>query len=149
MIIDKLSNAELYYGLHPRIKKGLQFLIDNDLNSLTPGKYEIEEDNIFVLIQEYETIHTEQGRWEAHYKYTDIQFMISGKEYMGYANVDGLKVVEKHKEKDIMFLDGNGDLLMVNQGSFTIFSPEDAHMPTLCVQEPQHVKKAVVKVFCD
>ena len=149
MIIDKLSNAEIYYGLHPRIKKGLQFLFDNDLNSLTPGKYEIEEDNIFVMIQEYETIDVEQGRWESHHKYTDIQFMINGEERMGYANIEAMEVVEQHKEKDLMFLEGNGDLLLVKQGYFTIFSPEDAHMPTLCVHEPRYIKKAVVKVFCN
>jgi YhcH/YjgK/YiaL family protein len=149
LIIDKLSNAEIYYGLHPRIKKGLQFLIDNDLNSLTPGKYEIEGDDIFVMIQEYETINVEHGRWESHQKYTDIQFMILGEERMGYANVDRMKVVEHHKEKDLMFLDGNGDLLFVNQGCFTIFTPKDAHMPTLSVHKPRYVKKAVVKVSCD
>lgn len=149
MIIDKLSNAELYYGLHPRIKKGLEFLIDNDLNSLEPGKYDIEDDNIFVMIQEYETINVEHGRFESHKKYTDIQFMILGEERMGYANVEGLKVAEQHLEKDLMFLNGKGDLLLVNQGFFTIFSPEDAHMPTLSVKEPQYVKKAVVKVYCD
>ena len=149
MIIDKLANAELYYGLHPRIKKGLQFLIDNDLNSLAPGKYEIEDDNIFAMIQEYETINVGDGRWESHHKYTDIQFMILGEERMGYANVDELKEVEKYKEKDLIFLEGNGELLLVNKGFFTIFSPSDAHMPTLSVNEPQYVKKAVVKVHCD
>ncbi|WP_026562499.1 YhcH/YjgK/YiaL family protein [Bacillus sp. J37] len=149
MIIDKLSNAEVYYGLHPRIKKGLQFLINNDLNSLEPGKYEIEEDNIFVMIQEYETVDAEHGRWESHYKYTDIQYMIRGGERMGYANVEGLEVVEQHKENDLMFHDGSGDLLLVEQGCFAIFTPEDGHMPTLSIEEPKYVKKAVVKVYCD
>lgn len=149
MIIDKLSNANLYYGLHPRIKKGLEFLIENDVHSLEPGKYEIEGSNLFVIIQEYETIQAEQGRWESHYKYTDIQFMIHGEERMGYVNIEGLKVVEQHKEKDLLFLEGNGDLMLVNQGSFAIFSPEDAHMPTLCVNESQYIKKAVVKLLWD
>lgn len=148
MIIDKLSNADLYYGLHPRIKKGLEFLIENDINSLLPGKYEIEGSDLFVVIQEYETIQIEQGRWEAHYTYTDIQYMIRGAERMGYANVGDLEVVEQQEEKDLLFLEGNGDLLLVNEGFFTIFSPEDAHMPMLYAHEPQYVKKAVVKVSC-
>jgi YhcH/YjgK/YiaL family protein len=149
LIIDKLSNANLYYGLHPRIKKGLEFLIENDVHSLKPGKHEIEGPNLFVIIQEYETIQVEQGRWESHYKYTDIQLMIHGEEQMGYANVEDLEVVEEHKEKDRLSLEGNGTLLLVNQGSFAIFSPEDAHMPTLCVHEPQYIKKAVVKLLWD
>lgn len=148
MIIDKLSNADLYYGLHPRIKKGLEFLIENDINSLSPGRYEIEGSDLFVVIQEYETIQIEQGRWEAHDTYTDIQYMIRGAERMGYANVGDLEVTEQHREKDLLFLEGNGDLLLVNEGFFTIFSPQDAHMPMLYAHEPQYVKKAVVKASC-
>ncbi|MBM7652567.1 YhcH/YjgK/YiaL family protein [Neobacillus cucumis] len=149
MILDKLTNAELYVRLHPRLKKGLQFLLENDLNALTPGKYEIEGNDIFVTIQEYETIPPEKGRWESHYKYTDIQYMIRGEEQMGFANVESLEIVEQYKDRDLLFLEGNGDLFKVGQGYFTIFTPEDGHMPTLYVNEPQYIKKAVVKVRCD
>ncbi|WP_180960437.1 YhcH/YjgK/YiaL family protein [Neobacillus cucumis] len=149
MILDKLSNAKLYFDLHPRIRKGLEFLMENDLNSLAPGKYEIDGTHIFVTIQEYETIPTEKGRWESHYQYTDIQYMIRGEERMGYANVKELEIVEQNEDRDLMFLEGTGDLLKVGQGYFAIFTPEDGHMPTLCVDEPQFIKKAVVKVLCD
>ncbi|MBD8069427.1 YhcH/YjgK/YiaL family protein [Bacillus sp. PS06] len=148
MIIDKLSNAQLYDGVHPRIQKGLQFLQENDLHALEPGKYEVEGDDVFVLIQEYETISEEQGRWESHRTYTDIQYMIRGQERMGYVNVHELLVAEEHLDKDLLFLEGKGDLLRVTEGSFAIFTPEDGHMPMISVQEPQVVKKAVVKVNC-
>ena len=55
MIMDQLSNASLYDGVHPRLKKGFNFLLDNDLQALPVGKYEIEDDKVFVMIQEYET----------------------------------------------------------------------------------------------
>ncbi|WP_438351994.1 YhcH/YjgK/YiaL family protein [Paenibacillus sp. FA6] len=43
-------------------------------------------------MQEYETSHPDQGRWESHYRYMDIQYMISGEERMGYANKGHMSV---------------------------------------------------------
>ena len=69
LILDKLSNARMYDHLHPRLAKGLQFLLENDLDSLEVGTYPIEEDNVFVMIQEYDTKLPEDCRFEAHYQY--------------------------------------------------------------------------------
>ncbi len=149
MIIDKLSNAKLYEGLHPRLKKGLQYLQENDLNALAPGKYEIEGDKVFVLIQEYETKQIEEGRYESHYQYTDIQCMVQGEEKMGYTTLDNVKLAEEIKENDIMFYEGEGDLFLVQAGSFAIFTPQDAHMPAICIDQPKKIKKALIKALCD
>ena len=109
MIIDKLSNAKLYDGVHPRLKKGLDFLVETDLNSLAVGTYQVEEDKVFVMIQEYETKVAEQCRFEAHYQYADIQYVIQGAEKMGYTNIEETKVEEEHKDKDLMFLEATGE----------------------------------------
>jgi YhcH/YjgK/YiaL family protein len=149
LIIDKLSNAKWYDGLHPRLKKGLHYLSETNLNVLAAGTYEIEEDKVFVIIQEYESKLVEQCRWESHYQYTDIQYVIKGEEKMGYTNIENTHVVEAYEDKDLMFLEGNGDLILVKEGSFAIFTPQDAHMPCICSNQPQYIKKAVVKVLCD
>jgi YhcH/YjgK/YiaL family protein len=149
LIIDKLSNVKQYDGLHPRIKKGLHYLVDTNLDGLVAGTYEIEEDKVIVIIQEYETKLLEQCRWESHYHYTDIQYIIKGEEKMGYTNIENTQVVEAYEEKDLMFLEGNGDYIHVKEGYFAIFTPQDAHMPCICTNKPQFIKKAVVKVLCD
>lgn len=149
LIIDQLSNAKFYEGLHPRLKKGLQFLQENDLNALAPGKYEIEGDKVFVLIQEYVTKPIEEGRYESHYQYTDIQCMVQGEEKMGYTQLGNVKLAEEIKENDIMFYDGEGDLFLVQAGAFAIFTPQDAHMPAICVGQPKPIKKALIKALCD
>ncbi|MDR7237666.1 YhcH/YjgK/YiaL family protein [Neobacillus drentensis] len=149
MIIDKLSNAKLYYGVHPRIQKGLEYLIEHDLNSMAPGKYEIDGLHLYVLIEEYETMPKEQGRWESHRKYADIQYMISGQESMGYSTIEGMNLIERHEEKDHFYFEGSGDLLLVKQGSFAIFLPKEAHMPQISDSTPQSIKKAVVKILID
>ena len=112
MIIDKLSNAKMYDGVHPRLKKGLDFLLENDLNSLAVGTYQVDGDKVFVMIQEYETKLVEQCRYEAHYQYADIQYVIQGAEKMGYTNIAETKVEEADKGKDLMFLEATGDDLL-------------------------------------
>jgi YhcH/YjgK/YiaL family protein len=149
MIIDKLTNANMYDKLHPRLKMALQFLQKEDLNALEVGTYQIEEDKIFVMVQEYETKQPGECRWEAHYQYTDIQYVIKGSEKMGYTSIEETELEEAIEEKDLMFLKADGDLFVVTEGSFAIFTPKDAHMPGLCVDQPQPVRKAVVKVLCD
>src|SRR4051794_3704512 len=112
MIIDQLSNAPLYDGVHPRLKKAFTFLMENDLQALPVGKYEIENDKVFVMIQEYETKLIEDCRLEAHYSYTDIQYVIKGEERMVYTNKEDTEVVEEQKENDVMFLNGEGNHLI-------------------------------------
>ena len=148
MIIDKLSNAKQYYGLSKRIEKAFKFLEGMDLLKLEIGKHEIEGNIIFAVVSEYETKIIEQGKWEAHRKYLDIQFVISGKEKIGYAYINEMKVSTEYNEvKDVLFLEGEGNLLLVNEGTFAIFAPQDVHMPGIRTKDGEHVKKVVVKIL--
>lgn len=148
MIIDSLKNAKFYYALGERIAKGLKFLEENDLSQFENGKYEIEGDELFVSVQDYETKPLEQGKFEAHRKYLDIQFLIKGPERLGFGKTQDFQPVTDYDEqKDIVFLDGGGDFATAREGDFLIFAPSDAHMPCIAVDTPAYVKKAVVKVL--
>jgi YhcH/YjgK/YiaL family protein len=147
LIIDKLSNAKMYDHLHPRLKKGLHFLLENDLTTLEVGTYPIEENKVFVMIQEYETKLPEVCRFEAHYRYADIQYVIRGQEKMEYTHIGETKVTEADTEKDLMFLEAAGETFLIKEGYFAVFTPEDAHRPGMCAVQPQPIRKAVVKVL--
>jgi len=150
MIVDKLSNAEEYYKLGSRIEKAFRYIKNLDLAQLKTGKFQIDGDNIFALVSEYETKNLEQGLWEAHRKYIDIQYIISGQEKMGYSCLDNMKTsIEYEEKKDILFVTGQGDYLTVNQGSFALFTPTDAHMPSIKVDNPQNVKKLLIKILIE
>lgn len=147
MIIDKIENAELYYGLGERLKKAFEFLKNNDLSNYENGKYEIEEDDIFVSVQDYQTKPISEGKFEAHKKYIDIQFIIKGEEKLGFGNIHNFKPESFYDEKnDIVFLNGEGDFVTALENYFLIFTPQDAHMPCIAIENPAYVKKAVVKV---
>ena len=147
MVIDKLENASLYAAPGSRIAKAFEFLRRPDLATLENGKYPIDGDDVFALVQSYNTTPREKGKFEAHRKYIDVQFVASGDECMGYANLDGLEITDPYNEKDDYLLaKGKADFVRVHPGMFTIFRPQDAHIPCCAVDEPSPVKKVVVKV---
>ena len=145
MIIDALANIEFYKGLNEQLYKGLTFLKENDFASLLAGRYEIEGDAVFALVQEYETHLPEECRWEAHYTYTDIQYVVEGSEKMGWKVLDDVVKTEDRPEDDVYFLDAEGDHFVLHAGQFAVFAPQDAHRPGLAVDGTAPIKKVVVK----
>ena len=88
MIIDKIENSNIYKNFGERITKAFDYIRSTDLKNLQQGKYEIEGKNIFAMISEYQTKPESEGKLEAHKKYIDVQYVISGEERMGYAPLD-------------------------------------------------------------
>jgi YhcH/YjgK/YiaL family protein len=148
MIADTLKNRGQYSALSPRIKAGFDYLAKTDFSKIEAGKYAVDGDNLFALVQAYDSIPKEQGKWECHKNYIDIQYIVEGVEQIGFANVDAMKITtEYNPEKDIAFLSGEGDFVTLPKGSYGVFFPQDAHMPKVAVDnKPAPVKKVVLKI---
>jgi YhcH/YjgK/YiaL family protein len=110
------------------------------------GRYDIDDDAVYALVQEYEMHLPEECRWEAHYTYTDIQYVVEGREKMGWNTLDGIVKTEDCPENDVYFFETEGNHFVLNTGQFTVFTPQDAHRPGLAVDGPAPIKKVVVKV---
>lgn len=147
MVFDRLKNADQYFPLGEGITKALQYLSQTDFTNLEPGKYEIDGENIFALVQTYNTKPFSAGKWEAHKKYIDIQYILSGKEKMGFTETTKVIIMEEYdEEKDYAIYKGEGNFLIADEGHFAIFFPSDVHMPGMAINIPKEVKKVVVKV---
>ncbi len=158
MIIDQLSNVQssIYpnllsstapnTGLAKRLKAGFDYLLQTDLASVAPGTVKIDGDRVFAMHQEYNTKPRAQGFWESHRKYIDIQYVVSGVEHMGFANLQQLTNGEYDASKDLIMHEGSGSFVLLPAGMFTLLFPADAHMPQIAVESPHAVKKVVVKV---
>ena len=147
MIKDLLKNAETYYGLSENLKKGFEWLKSQDLKNIEPNKYYIDGDRIYANVQVYET--KEDANYEAHHEYIDIQYMISGEELVGVCGREDCSVCEEYdKSRDIEFLTCNKDEHYENlrECEFLVLYPQDAHKPSIMVQQKKMVKKVVVKV---
>lgn len=150
MIVDKIENANLYKNLGDRIKKSFDYINQTNLKKLKLGRYDIEGDNIFALISEYQTKKESEGKLEAHRKYIDVQYVIEGEELIGYAPLADQEILESYKEEnDLIFYKGEKVFIKVTKGMFAIFFPEDVHMPGIQVEKKSPVRKLVIKVKVD
>ena len=147
MILDKLENAALYMSIHAGLKKGFEYLATTDLQALTPGFHEIVDKDIFALVSEFETQGPEKCRLEAHRAYADIQFIVSGREAIGFVTLKNQEITTAYTpERDIVFFDGEATPLILEPGMFAVFFPQDVHQPGMQVDGPEKVKKVVIKV---
>ena len=149
MIYDRLKNKEQYYLLHKHFKKAFEFLANTDLKNIEDGSYEIDGKNIYANVQSLKTKLIEEKKWEVHRKYIDIQYVVSGKEKMGYGILEDFnEITQKYdKEKDVEFLNGDKfNFVDVQEGDFVVFYPNDVHAPMLSVKEQENIKKVIVKI---
>ncbi len=151
MIFDSAKNLDFYrtLGVEGRYAKAVDFLQNNDLENLAPGKYEIDGKDVYANVTEYTTIPWEDAKYESHHNYTDIQYVITGSETMTYAPVEELKEkVPYNEEKDVVFYDNEnpGLKVVVKAGEYMIFNPWDGHKPKAAAGEPAPIKKVIVKI---
>jgi biofilm protein TabA len=153
MIVSDLTNWEYEKEAFPTaLRKGIEYLRDTDLQHLQPGKYEIDGEDMFVMIQEAETALKSERKFESHIKYIDIQYLISGEEeIIGYArkssgNVITVNELETNDYALYEAAEGEMDLLL-KPGMFAVFFPSDLHRP-VCSSKTvgTKIKKAVIKV---
>ena len=147
MVTDRLANAGLYRPLSPGIAAALEYVTQTDLTGMPDGRHNINGDALFVLVQRYRSKTIEQGRWESHRKYIDLQVVVTGEERIGYISSDLLTAEPYDAEKDLIWLSGaGGQWIHMPAGHFMIMWPGDAHMPGISAAKPADVLKAVVKI---
>lgn len=147
MIVDSLKNADLYSTIHPLMPKAIDFLRRPDLATLPAGRYPIDGDRVYAFVCDNQTKPSDQGKWEAHHKFWDVQYVVRGRERMGYARMNGADIKEPYNpETDLVFFSTRGNFFDVQEGMFAVFTLQDVHMPGLAVEKPEPVRKVVVKV---
>jgi len=146
MILDRLDQAERYFALNPGFTSAFAFLRRPDLAELPEGRYEIDDTRVYALVQHRQGKRPEEGRLEAHQNFIDIQYVVTGKDTMGWLPASDCQSIEKPYDpvKDVvLFSDRPAAWIAVDPGAYAIFFPEDAHLP-LIGEGAMH--KVVVKV---
>lgn len=146
MIFSALSQAGRYAALHPLFSRAFGFIRDNDLHALAPGRYPVEGEQLFAIVEQAPGKPREQARLECHRRYIDIQLVLDGSEEMGWKPLaDCLNPVSDYsEEKDIRFFhDAPASWITVPPEHFCVFFPEDAHAPLVSAGE---VRKVIFKI---
>jgi YhcH/YjgK/YiaL family protein len=148
MVFDSCGNATFYTSLNKRFEKAFAYLAKTDLAPLEPGRYEIDGDEIYMMVMERELKKPEDAALEVHDQYIDIQVVVIGKESFGWRDRHTCAAPrgEMDTTKDILFYDDRATCTVtLTAGQFGIFFPGDAHAPLI---GEGTVKKCVVKVKC-
>ena len=147
MVIDTLDNLSKYESLNPLFKDVVEFLKNNDPNTLEEGKHQIKGGDLFLNITTAKGKTPEEAVMETHNKMIDIQIPLSVSETYGYSPACTLPVAEYNEEKDITKIpDVVADCYVTcRPGMFAIFFPQDGHAP--CISEEPAIKKAIFKVL--
>lgn len=149
MIVAELNEWRRYAGVLPGLNQAFEFLEQLDA-SRPDGRYELDGDRIYCLVQRYKTKPVDQGVFEAHQRYVDVQFLVAGRETILWAPLPALTTVTQPyiPEKDYTFfapVPGSMPVRLL-AGRFAILFPTDGHAPCLEFDGPSDVIKAVVKV---
>ncbi len=150
MIYDIWENRHLYTGVHSGFAAGFAYLEKCLQEMPAPGVYEIDGKNLFSKVQSFTT--RQEGFYETHDHYIDIQYMAQGKELVYIAQRRDLTPKGEYDPvEDAQFYtdDDLGSRFVFEEGSFAIFFPDDAHKPSMVLGEPAKAGKIVLKVKCD
>ena len=151
MIIGLLSDLEKQQAILPAaVVRALNALKAVDLLKQEPGRYELEGDKLFYLLQEAMPRFLDGCKTEAHREYADIQLPLTACERFGVALPQaGLEPVDdKFESNDIAFYPNpaNEFFMDLAPGSFAFFPPAELHRPCVVIDEQKPFRKVVVKV---
>ena len=143
LLLDK------YDYLKDRFTIAYNFLKREDLAELPVGQILLDGENVIANVQQYETGRAEYLKFEARDCYFDIQYVISGQEYIVMADRKRMTACGEFDERnDVAFYEEpeiSGSVLLL-AGDFAVIAPEEAHKPRCAAGQSMPVKKIVLKV---
>jgi biofilm protein TabA len=169
VIYGHLSGPDAYAHLlvAPAWKLAFDWL--KNATAATPaGIQQLQGDEVYVNVHGYETVPCEQGRFESHRRYVDLQYCLAGGEMIDWRLASELEPDGGYDgDKDVLFYRppvsrvlGSrapesavsrgfalpATTLRMSPGSFAIFHPSDAHRPKVQDGVNPRVFKLVIKI---
>jgi biofilm protein TabA len=135
-----------------RMEPAFRFLERPDLKDLPAGRQEIDGDKMYALVMKTPTRAVESAQFEAHRKYIDVHYIISGQDTTGFYPSEELKVADPYSDKldiEMFAVPPSYTILEMYPGRFAAFFPGGGHMPNCHLKGPHDLHKIVVKVGRD
>lgn len=144
MIIDSIDHILMYEPLVKGLSEGVAAVFN--MESIQEGRHEFEGG--YFLVQTGETQSMEEGTFEAHRKYVDIQILLEGCEELAWSDISNLNVsIPYNAEKDVERLDGvKNHHMLISKGMFYIVFPHDGHKAVSHSMQKNRYKKIVLKI---
>ncbi len=144
MIYDTAKNLRAYASFNSAFEAIAKFIEENDMKTMECGGYDVAE-GIKVGISEYEPANG--GDFEAHRDYHDLQYAITGGEYIDVLPLEFARESTGYKP-DIEFFTAQAaeaSRIALTEGTFVFLAPDDTHKPCIKMGSDK-IKKAVFKI---
>lgn len=156
MFYDGLKEIGRYRGLKDTLDTLIDWLAENDPAELPLGKTVIDGDKVFANTMESSTKPLEEGRFEFHHHYADVQVDLEGAERFCVTpgSIDITVPYDADSDKGYgLASEGNDDVLTgtLDHGRFVVYVPGEPHMCNIVIpgQEVGPLKKICFKVLWD
>lgn len=144
MIVCPFKELGRYTAVIPGLEEAVKMA--ECITSMEPATIPLSGGNK-ILVQQGTTKSVQGQLLEAHREYLDIQYIVKGRETVGWAPVDTLELDgEFNTAKDKGMYSGHCDFMEIGEGYCYVVFPEDAHMPGCHVDTPSQYQKMVIKL---
>lgn len=147
MIFDTIKNKD-NYKTFPMLYQALCFLESTSKTNLPLLNTQLLEDKLFCSPVTLTSKPEHECIYEAHHKYIDLHYIISGIERIATADTSSLSItVPYSSNSDIEFLTGPADgYYDLKPGQFMVCFPSDAHKVAIAAGGPCSILKIVFKI---
>lgn len=147
MVIEMLERLRQYSSIIPHLEEGLRCL---EVHKNDPAPIRVPFSGGFMMLQQGTTKGAEEGDYEAHKTYLDVQVLLEGSETVIWADIANLtETVPYNEEKDKIMYTGPGSIVEIRPGMCYICWPHDAHKACRHQDQAVEYRKAVIKLVID
>ena len=144
----KSPELELYSELNEYFPKAFDVIRSVLANTPADGKYEIDGNDCYYMVQSYQTKSPFEVSFESHREYIDIQVVISGEEIIRFESIDKLSLSKQYAPDCERFaMNKDYDSVRLCRGDISIIFPNEPHAPAIRADgSGPDVRKLVVKI---
>lgn len=150
MIIGSIDNDFQHLSHIKGIGRVLDYISKANFRDIVDGKHLIDRGSLFFNLTTYRTTYNLNKLAEVHWEYIDFQYLLQGEEVIGWANYSTTQkpAIKYSQQDDVAFFDEVQDEshLLLKEGMYAIFYPNDIHRPGLQASRSCEVRKAVFKI---
>ncbi|GDX07583.1 N-acetylneuraminate anomerase [Buttiauxella sp. A111] len=149
MILGRISELTTQTGIAPQLLAIIKQALSLHPETLSPGRHEIDGDDIFMNVMAFDTAEPQSKRYEQHREYLDVQVLLNGQERIDFGPLGSAIAPDiYHEDDDYLLCDAVSpcQTLHLQPGMFAIFLPGEPHKPGCISETAQTISKAVIKV---
>lgn len=144
MIVCPFKDLKRYASVIPGLEEAIAAV--EAVKSLEPATVPLSNGGK-ILVQQGTTKSCVGQEIEAHREFLDIQYIVTGEETVGWAPIDTLTPSgEFDTAKDKGMYTGKNYPMEIAEGYCYVVYPEDAHAPSVHLDEAHNIIKMVIKL---